>query len=319
MPSTVPSHVPVARKESRPGISMIRVASLPSSEPIDSTENGALDVVSYSPSAAAIFIGCTSVMILPWMSPVTTTPREATSAMTAPKRVAVRYIGSSSVPACLRTQPERDAHDDGPTDHVGGGDDVRERHELDLVGQHRHEVGHLGATVLGVEPEADRVLHERVRREDEVGRQHGADVHEPHRAGVELLGDAAPAEDPDAEEGRLEEEREQGLEGQGRPEDVADEPRVVRPVHPELELLHDARDEPEREVDDEQLPEELREPEYSGFLVRSHWVWKTATTRDSPIVIGHEEEVVDGRDGELPPGDIDGIHAGSREAEDDVT
>ena len=103
MPSTVPSHVPVARKESRPGISMIRVASLPSREPIDSTENGALDVVSYSASAAAIFIGCTSVMILPWMSPVTTTPREATSAMTAPKRVALRYIGSSAVPACLRT------------------------------------------------------------------------------------------------------------------------------------------------------------------------------------------------------------------------
>ena len=92
MPSTVPSHVPVARKESRPGISMIRVASLPSSVPIDRTENGALLVVSYRPSAAAIFIGWTSVMILPWMSPVTTTPREATRAKTAPKRVALRYM-----------------------------------------------------------------------------------------------------------------------------------------------------------------------------------------------------------------------------------
>ena len=45
MPSTVPSKLPVAMKDSRPGISMIRVAELPSSEPIDSTENGALLVV----------------------------------------------------------------------------------------------------------------------------------------------------------------------------------------------------------------------------------------------------------------------------------
>ena len=82
---------------------MIRVASLPSSEPIDSTEKGALLVVSYRPSAAAIFIGCTSVMILPWMSPVTMTPSEATRAKIAPKRVALRYMLSSAVPACLRS------------------------------------------------------------------------------------------------------------------------------------------------------------------------------------------------------------------------
>ena len=25
---------------------------------------------------------------------------------------------------------------------------------------------------------------------------------------------------------------------------------------------------------------------YSGFLVRTHWVWKTATTKDRPIVMG---------------------------------
>ena len=102
MPSTVPSKLPVARKESRPGISMIRVAELPSSEPIESTENGALLVVSYRPSAAAIFIGCTSVMILPWTSPVTMTPSEATRAKIAPNLVALRYMPSSPVPACLR-------------------------------------------------------------------------------------------------------------------------------------------------------------------------------------------------------------------------
>ena len=146
---------------------------------------------------------------------------------------------------------------------------MREGDELHLVGQHREEVGHLGAAGLRVVAEADRVLHERVGREDEVGRQHRADVDEPHRGRVQLLGDAAPAEDPQAEEGRLEEERQERLEGERGTEDVADEARVVRPVHPELELLHDARDEPQREVDEEELAEELRQPEHSGLRVRT--------------------------------------------------
>ena len=70
------------------------------------------------------------------------------------------------------------------------------------------------------------------------------------QAGVQLLGEAAPAEDPQAEERGLEEEREQRLDRQRRAEDVADEARVVRPVHPELELLHDAGDQAEGEVDE---------------------------------------------------------------------
>ena len=55
-------------------------------------------------------------------------------------------------------------------------------------------------------------------------------------------GKPVPAEDPQAEERRLEEEREQALDGQRGAEDVTDEARVVAPVHPELELLHDAGD-----------------------------------------------------------------------------
>ena len=127
---------------------------------------------------------------------------------------------------------------------------------------------------------------------------------------MELLGDAAPAEDPDAEERRLEEEGEEGLEGERGAEDVPDERQVVRPVHPELELLHDARDEAEREVDDEQLPEELGEP----VVLRVAGAYPLGVEdRDDQRQAdrdGDEQEVVDGRDGELPPGDIDGIHEG---------
>ena len=61
-------------------------------------------------------------------------------------------------------------------------------------------------------------------------------------AEVELSGQPVPAEDPQAEEGGLEEEGEQGLDGQRGAEDVADEAGVVAPVHAELELLHDAGD-----------------------------------------------------------------------------
>ena len=70
-----------------------------------------------------------------------------------------------------------------------------------------------------------------------------------------------PAEDPQPEERGLQEEREQPLDRQRGAEDVADEPRVVAPVHAELELLHDAGDHADREVDQEQLAEELRQPQ----------------------------------------------------------
>ena len=34
------------------------------------------------------------------------------------------------------------------------------------------------------------------------------------------------------------------------------------------------------------FPKNLVSRRYSGFRVRSHWVWKTATISDMPIVIG---------------------------------
>ena len=84
---------------------------------------------------------------------------------------------------------------------------------------------------------------------------------DPDDREVEASRQLVPAEDPEADEGRLEEEREQALERERRAEDVADEPGVLRPVHAELELLHDAGDDAHREVDEEDLAEEPREAE----------------------------------------------------------
>ena len=148
---------------------------------------------------------------------------------------------------------------------------------------------------------------------DEVGRQQGADVHQPDARGVQLAGELVPAEDPQPQEGRLEEEREQRLDRQRGAEDVADEAGVVAPVHAELELLDDAGDHANGEVDREELAEELRQPQ---VLVLARAQPRDLHAEDDGGQADrhrHEEEVVDGRDGELPSGDVDGSQDCSRD------
>ena len=61
------------------------------------------------------------------------------------------------------------------------------------------------------------------------------------------------------EERRLDHERGQALDRQRGAEHAADEVRVRRPAHPELELLHQAGRHADREVDQQQRAEEARE------------------------------------------------------------
>jgi len=75
---------------------------------------------------------------------------------------------------------------------------------------------------------------------------------------VHALGKPVPAEQPQPEEGRLEEECRQALHRQRTSEDIAHEARVARPVHPELELLHDPGDDSDGNVDQQERPEEAR-------------------------------------------------------------
>ena len=169
-------------------------------------------------------------------------------------------------------------------------------------------MAHTGAMGGGVVCGTHGVLHPRVGREDEHRGNHGAKGGQVDAGQVDSLGELVPPEDPQADEGRLHEEGEEGLEGQRGAEDVADESRVLRPVHTELELLHDSGDDAEGEVDEEELAVELGQAKITVVtglephrLHHCHEHRQRDRDRD-------EEEVVDRRDPELPSGDQLGIH-----------
>jgi hypothetical protein len=73
---------------------------------------------------------------------------------------------------------------------------------------------------------------------------------------VHALGQPVPAKQPQAQKRRLQEERRQALHRQRSPEHITDEARILRPVHPELELLHQPRHDPDRHIDQQQRAEE---------------------------------------------------------------
>ncbi len=156
---------------------------------------------------------------------------------------------------------------------------------------------------------ADRVLHPRVGGEDEVRGEVGAERDEPDRREVDLLGQLVPAEDPQAEERRLEEEGRQGLHRERRAEDVADEPRVLAPVHAELELLHDAGGHADGEVDQHQLAEELGQAEPALVARPVPGGLHDRDERREADRQRHEDEVVDRRDAELPSGQGKCVHS----------
>ena len=174
----------------------------------------------------------------------------------------------------------------------------------------------LGAAGLGVKAGTHGVLHPRVRREDPRRRQHGADGHAPDGRKVDTLGEAAPSEDPQSQERGFEEERKQGLDCQGCAEDVADEARVLGPVHAELELLDDAGGNAESEVNQKELAEEsgcLQPVFLAGAVPRGLHDGDQQGQADRQR---HEDEVVDGCDAELPPSDRDRVERCLREGHD---
>ena len=173
------------------------------------------------------------------------------------------------------------------------------------IGEQGPDVGELGL-VLGVHDVAHRVLHPRVGRHDEQGRQHRGAGHQPDAGQVQLLREAVPAEDPDAQEGGLEEEGHQTLHGERPAEDVAHEPRVVRPVHAELELLHQTGHDTDGHVDQQQGAEELGEPLEGRVVVLVPAGLEESHQEGQADGHRHEEEVVDAGGGELPSCQVGG-------------
>ena len=269
--------------------------------PIWTAENGQWDgQVFHSASAAAIFMGwylpSTTPSSLPTNMLRKTAGARTASEMMAVRRKAVTELSAPHVPG------GEGQHDDGPG-HQRGQDHVRVGPQEHRVREEGPDVGELGL-VLGVHHVAHRVLHPRVGRHDEQGRQHGGSRHEPDAGQVQLLREAIPPEDPDAQEGRLEEEGRQTLHGQWTAEDVADEAGVVRPVHPELELLDQTGHHADGHVDQQQGPEELGEPFEGRVVVLVPTGLEQRNEEGQADGDRHEEEVVDAGRGELPPGEV---------------
>jgi hypothetical protein len=156
------------------------------------------------------------------------------------------------------------------------------------------------------------MLHPRVGREDEIGAYRRAEGGAPDRGEMQPGREQIPTEDPQSEEGRLEEEGDEALHGERRSEDVADEARVGRPVHPELEFLDDAGDDPDGEGNQHQSS-----PEAAGAIPYGATLGPPAPVGQR-LHRGHHERqpdrdrddlvVVDGQRRELPSGQAVGAH-----------
>ena len=193
--------------------------------------------------------------------------------------------------------------------------------ERDLRGvleEHLEEVRQLHPIRLRVERVGRWVLHERVCSEDEVRREHRANRGQPDRRQVQLLWQAIPSKDPKSQEHRLQEEGQEPLNRERCAKDVTNETTEVRPVHPELELLHDAGDHTHCEVDQEDLAEELCSPK--PLLVVGAHPRRLHTCDEEAQTDGdrHEQEMVNGGDTELKPRQIKHVHVRNRSTKSSI-
>jgi hypothetical protein len=91
-------------------------------------------------------------------------------------------------------------------------------------------------------------------------------------------------------------------------EDVADQPRVRRPVHPELEFLDQAGDHADRDIDDQQDAEEPGQPQVLIPLAAIPGRLQQRGQESQADRDRHEKEMIDGHKRELPPRKIDVRH-----------
>ena len=156
------------------------------------------------------------------------------------------------------------------------------------------------------------MLHERVRDENPERGEIARERDEPDRHAVRTLGETVPAEEPDTEHRRFKEKGSECLERERRAEDIAHEAGILRPVHTEVELLHDAGDDAHGEIDDEQRAEKLHELPTSRLPCRTPRPYiarlQERYEHGKAERHGDEEEVVDRCDGKLPSGQEQCFH-----------
>ena len=153
---------------------------------------------------------------------------------------------------------------------------------------------------------ADRILHERVRDQDEVGGKPGAGHRDPQRGEMQAWRELVPPEDPQPQERRLQEEGRQALDRERRAEHVADELRVDRPVHAELELLDETGRDADREVDQKQRAEEVRQPKPRLVTRPPPQRLEDRDDRAQSKRQRYEQEVIEAGRRKLGPRQIDG-------------
>ncbi len=210
--------------------------------------------------------------------------------------------------AALSKMPRGDAEHDEAAGEEAGQDHMHVGVDRELLEQDRGDVVRLGPIRRRVDLVADRMLHPRVGDDDEVRGQPGPRPDEVDRREVHLRCQAIATEHPEPDEARLEHESAEALDGQRPPEDVADVLRERRPVHPELELLHQARRHADREVDQEERAEEPHQPLPLGVLRPIRQRLHDREQRRESERQRHKDEVVQGRERELQARQIERRH-----------
>ena len=164
---------------------------------------------------------------------------------------------------------------------------------------------HLVAHGVGIELATHRILHPCVGDEYPPCRNGGSKSGEPCGGEVESARHFLPAEVHHGDEGALHEERHNALDGKGRTEDVAHEPRVVAPVGAEFKLKDYSRRHTHGEVHAEEPLQEdgsvLPELLTCAIIARFHDAHDERKTQRER----YEQPVIDGGEGELRPRPVD--------------
>ena len=201
--------------------------------------------------------------------------------------------------ALLQQIPRAYGHREHGTDDPSRGHRVTELTHGKRREGHLQERHHLVAHRVGIELTAHGILHPRIGHENPPSRNGSTQAGEPGRCQVEALRDLVPTKVHHGHEGRLHEEGHDALDGERSTEDVAHEPRVVRPVRAELKLQDDARGNTHGEVDAKEFLPELRRVAPEALLRAIVAGLHDAHDHGQAERQGHKQPVVDGCQCEL--------------------
>jgi len=190
---------------------------------------------------------------------------------------------------------------------VGGQHHVHEpvgegRVEDDRPPVQRHEL----ARLVDVEP--GRRLHPGIDRENPEGRDHGADRYHDRGREMQSAADALHAEQHDAEEAGLQEEGGQHLVGHERPEHRPGPVGKHRPVGAELVGHDHAGHHAHAEGEREDLQPVLEQGQIDGAAGAQPQPFEHGEIAGQPDRERREHDVERHREGELHPGQQDGVH-----------